>query len=38
MKVRLKMKNKSRRYDINRPMPRHVHNYAKYKIRLIKCV
>ena len=38
MKVRLKMKNRSHRCDINRPMPRHVHKYAKYEMRLIKCV
>ena len=28
------MKNKSYRYDINRPRPRHGHKYAKYKICL----
>ena len=31
-KVRLKMKNRSHRYDINRP--RHGHRYTKYKICL----
>ena len=31
MKIRLKMKNRSHRYDINRPRPRHGHKYNKYK-------
>ena len=31
MKMRLKTKNRSRRYDINRPKPRHGHKYTKYK-------
>ena len=26
------MKNRSQRYDINRPRPRHGHKYTKYKI------
>ena len=26
------MKNNSHRYDINRPRPRHEHNYTKYKM------
>ena len=30
IKMRLKMKNTSQRYDINRPMPRHGHKYTKY--------
>ena len=29
--MRLKVKNKSHRYDINRPRPRHGHKYTKYK-------
>ena len=28
------MKNRSHRYDINRPRPRHEHKYAKYKMYL----
>ena len=31
MKMRLKIKNRSRRYDINRPKPRRGHKYTKYK-------
>ena len=34
MKVRLKVKNRSHRYDINRPRPRHEHKYTKYKMCL----
>ena len=30
--MRLKMKNRSYIYDINRPRPRHGHKYTKYKI------
>ena len=30
MKMRLKMKNRSQRYEINRLRPRHVHKYSKY--------
>ena len=30
------MKNKSYKYDINKPRLRHGHKYTKYKIRLIK--
>ena len=29
------MKNRSHRYDINRPSPRHGHKYTKYKMCLI---
>ena len=29
MKMRLNMKNRSQRYDINRPRPRHGHKYTK---------
>ena len=32
MKMRLKMKNKSCRYDINRPSPRHGYKYTEYKM------
>ena len=32
MKMSLKMKNRSHRYDINRPRLRHGHKYAKYKM------
>ena len=28
------MKNRSHRYDINRPRPRHGHKYTKYKMCL----
>ena len=28
------MKNRSQRYDINRPSPRHGHKYTKYKMCL----
>ena len=28
------MKNRSHRYDINRPRPRHEHKYAKYEMYL----
>ena len=31
MKMRLGMKNKSLRFNINRPRPRHGHKYARYK-------
>ena len=34
MKMRLNMKNRSNRYDINRPRRRHGHKYTKYKIYL----
>ena len=34
MKIMLKMKNRSHRYDINRPRLRHGHNYSKYKLCL----
>ena len=32
MKIRLKMKNRSQRYDINGPRRRHVQKYIKYKM------
>ena len=31
VKMKMKMKNKSHRYDINRPTSRHGHKYSKYK-------
>ena len=34
MKMGLKMKNRSHKYDINRPKPRHGHKYTKHKICL----
>ena len=34
MNTRLKVKRRSRRYDINRPRPRHRRKYTKYKMRL----
>ena len=30
--MRLKMKNKSHRYTVNKPRPRHGHKYSKYKM------
>ena len=32
--MRLKMRNRSHRYDINRPRPRHEHKYTIYKMCL----
>ena len=32
MEMRLIMKNRSHRYAINRPRPRHRHKYTKYKM------
>ena len=29
--MKMKMENRSHRYDINRPMTRHEHKYRKYK-------
>ena len=34
MKMTLKMKNRSHRYDIIRPKPRHGHKNTKYKMCL----
>ena len=31
MKIKMKMKNRSHRYDINRPRPRNGHKNSKYK-------
>ena len=40
--MRLKMKNRSHRYNINRPRPRHGHKCTKYKLYLsvmmVKCI
>ena len=33
-KMRLKMENRSHRYDINRPRPRHGHKYAQFNMCL----
>ena len=30
-KIKMKMKNRSHRYEINRPRSRHEHKYSKYK-------
>ena len=42
MKMRLKMKNRSHRYDINGSTPWHGHKYAKYKmcqsIMMVICI
>ena len=32
MEMKLKMKNRSLRYNINRPRPRHGSKYIKYKM------
>ena len=32
VKMRLKMKKVSDRYDTNKPKPRHGHGYTKYKV------
>ena len=34
MKMKMKMKHGSYRYDINRPMSRHGHKYSNYEICL----
>ena len=34
IKTRLKMENRSHRYDINRHKPRHEHRYTKYRMFL----
>ena len=42
MEMRLKMKNRSNRYDINRPKPRDGHKYTKHKmtfsIMMVICI
>ena len=39
MKIMLKMKNRSSRYDISRPRHRHGHKYTKYKMCLmVRCI
>ena len=35
--MRMKMKNRSHSYDINRTRPRHGCEYTKYKMGLIMC-
>ena len=35
LEMRLEIKNRSQRYDINWPRPRHGQKYSKYKICLI---
>ena len=35
IKIRLKMKNRSHKYDINRPQPRHGHKYSKCLITMM---
>ena len=34
MKMRLKMKNRSQRYKVNRPRPRYEQKYTKYELCL----
>ena len=34
MKIRLKMKTRSHRFEINGPRPRYGHKYTKYKLCL----
>ena len=34
IKMKMKMKNRSHRNDINRPTPRHGHKYIKYSMCL----
>ena len=36
MKIKMKLKDKSHRYDINRPTSRNEHKYIKYKISQYK--
>ena len=42
MKIKLEIKNRSNRYDINRLMPRHGYKYTKYKtclsIMMVICI
>ena len=42
MKMILKIKNRSQRYDINEPRPKHWHKYTEYKmgrsIMMVICV
>ena len=42
MKMKMKIKNGSHRYDINRPRSRHEHKYSKYKkclnIMMLLCI
>ena len=40
--MKMKMKNRSHRYDIDRPWPRHGHKYTKYKeylsVMMLTCI
>ena len=42
MKMKMEMKNRSHRYDINRPRSRNEHKYSKYKkclhVMMLKCI
>ena len=42
IKMMLKKKNRSPKYDMNRPRPRHGHEYTKYKmflnIMMLECI
>ena len=38
MKMKMKMKNRSHRYDINRPRSRYGHKCSKYKNYLVMMV
>ena len=41
IRIRLKMKNRSHRYNINRPKPRHGQRHTKYKMfqdNLVTCI
>ena len=42
MKIKMKMKNRSHRYDINRPTPRYAQKYRKYKkclsMMMLRCL
>ena len=42
MKMKMKIKNRSHRYDINRPNSRYEHKYSNYKkcpsIMMLKCI
>ena len=42
IKMMMKMKNRSQRYDINRPWSRHGHRYSKYKkcltMMMLRCI
>ena len=42
MKMKMKMKNRSNRYDINRPRSRHGHRYTRYEkclsMKMVICI